>query len=76
MEIVTVLVVTIIIGLLSIMAFYYSFTKKVEVFYEEMNESADGIGTLLIVRWNLMGLHIFFRIKRKRSARIISRTSF
>jgi len=44
MDILTVLGVTVITGVLSIMAFYFSFSKKAEGFYEETNESPDATG--------------------------------
>jgi|SRR3954470_16758227 hypothetical protein len=62
MEIVTVLGVSVITGLLSIMAFYFSFSKKAEGFYEETNESPDTTGFFIIVGWILMGLHKLYKI--------------
>jgi hypothetical protein len=62
MEIVTALGVSVITGLLSIMAFYYSFSKKAEGFYEETNEGIDTTGYFIIVGWILMGLHKLYKI--------------
>jgi hypothetical protein len=62
MEIVTALGVSVITGLLSIMAFYYSFSKKAEGFYEEANESPDTTGFFIIAGWILMGLHKLYKI--------------
>ena len=41
MEFVTSLGVSVITGLLSMMAFYYSFSKKAEGFYEETNKGIE-----------------------------------
>ncbi|MDR4887404.1 hypothetical protein RGU12_07505 [Fredinandcohnia sp. QZ13] len=62
MDIMTLLGVTVITGVLSIMAFYFSFSKKAEGFYEETNESPDATGFFLIVGWILMGLHKLYKI--------------
>ncbi|MFS0824591.1 hypothetical protein [Bacillus sp. 1P02SD] len=62
MDIMTVLGVTVITGVLSIMAFYFSFSKKAEGFYEETNESSDTTGFFLIIGWILMGLHKLYKI--------------
>lgn len=62
MEIMTVIGVSIVAGLLSIMAFYYSFSKRAEQFYEETNESIDTTGFFLIVGWILMGLHKLYKL--------------
>lgn len=62
MDIMTVLGVTIITGLLSITAFYFSFSKKAEGFYEESNESPDTTGFFILVGWILMGLHQLYKI--------------
>ena len=65
MEIVTSLGVSVITGLLSMMAFYYSFSKKAERFYEETNEGIDTTGFFIIVGWVLMGLHKLYKITFK-----------
>jgi len=62
MEIMTVIGVSVITGLLSIMAFYFSFSKNAEGFYEETNESVDTTGIFIIVGWILMGLHKLYKI--------------
>ena len=62
MDIMTVIVVSVTTGLLSIMAFYYSFSKKAEGFYEETNEGADSTGFFIIVGWILMGLHKLYKM--------------
>ena len=61
MEFVTSLGVSVIAGLLSMMAFYYSFSKKAEGFYEETNEGIDTTGFFIIVGWVLMGLHKLYK---------------
>jgi len=58
----TVIGVSIITVLLSIMAFYYSFSKKAEQFYEETNEGIDTTGFFIIVGWILMGLHKIYKL--------------
>ena len=65
MEIVTSLGVSVITGLLSMMAFYYSFSKKAEGFYEETNEGIDTTGYFIIVGWIIMGLHKLYKITFK-----------
>ncbi|WP_028402059.1 hypothetical protein [Ectobacillus panaciterrae] len=62
MEIITVIGTSIITGLISIMALYFSFSKKVEGFYEETNDSPDTTGIFLIVGWILMGLHKLYKL--------------
>ncbi|MDM5291872.1 hypothetical protein QUF81_01025 [Peribacillus simplex] len=62
MEIGTALGVSVIMGLLSIMAFYFSFSKKAEGFYEETNEGPDTTGFFIIVGWILMGLHKLYKV--------------
>ena len=51
MEFVTSLGVSVITGLLSMMAFDHSFSKKAEGFYEETNEGIDTTGYFIIVGW-------------------------
>ena len=65
MEFVTSLGVSVITGLLSMMAFYYSFSKKAERFYEETNEGIDTTGYFIIVGWITMGLHKLYKITFK-----------
>ncbi|MEH7238018.1 hypothetical protein [Bacillus sp. JJ1562] len=67
MDVVTVLGVSVITGLLSITAFYFSFSKKAEGFYEESNESPDITGFFIIVGWILMGLHKLYKITFRRN---------
>jgi hypothetical protein len=62
METLTVIGVSIIMIALSIMAFYYSFSKKAEKFYEETNDSVDTTGFFLLVGWILMGLHKLYKL--------------
>jgi len=62
MDIMTVISVSVITGLLSMTAFYFSFSKKAEGFYEETNESVDTTGIFIIVGWILMGLHKLYKI--------------
>lgn len=59
---VTSLGVSVITGLLSIMAFYYSFSKRAEGYYEETNEGLDSTGYFIVVGWILMGLHKLYKI--------------
>ena len=65
MEFVTSLGVSVIAGLLSMMAFYYSFSKKAEGFYEETNEGIDTTGYLIIVGWITMGHHKLYKVTFK-----------
>ena len=67
MEFFTSLGVSVITGLLSMMAFYYSFSKKAEGFYEETNEGIDTTGYFIIVGWIIMGLHKLYKVTFKSS---------
>ena len=62
MDFLTLIGVSLVTGLLSIMAFYYSFSKKAEGFYEETNEVLDITGYFIVVGWILMGLHKLYKI--------------
>jgi len=62
LEILTELGVTAIVGLLGIMAFYFSFSKKPSGFYKETNDGVDTTGLFIIVGWILMGLHKLYKI--------------
>ena len=76
MGLMTELGVSIITGLLSVMAFYHSFSKKVEKFYEDTNESLDITGFFYIVGWILMGLHKLYKLIFRRPTLALRITMF
>jgi hypothetical protein len=64
MDVMTRVGVSVITGILSVLAFYYSISKKAEKFYEDTNE--DTTGYFLIVGWIVMGLHKIYKVTFRR----------
>ena len=61
MDILTVLGVSVIAGLLCIISIYFSFSQKVERFYEETNDASDSTGFFIVFGWIIMGLHKLYK---------------
>jgi hypothetical protein len=61
MEIVTAIFVSMITGIISLLAFYHAFSKKVEQFYEDASETIDTVGLFLFVGLLGKGLHKLYK---------------
>ncbi|MDN7242193.1 hypothetical protein QWY14_10305 [Planococcus sp. N028] len=66
MEIVTVLGFSAVMGVLSVLAFFFSVSRKAEGFYEETIENPDPSGFFILVGGIIMGLHKLYQLIFKR----------